>query len=1316
MTIVGPAIIVTKTGPTTVVNLGEWAEFTIDVWNRGVWAGEAWNINVLDLLPSDPSNPRSGGMCDLTPEITGVTLAGSPLDMDNYVISYTGCELNHTLLETAGPMGPDEHLVITYRTKVDPDSESGAVLTNVAAATSWANDSDETVGQTFTCSLSNGTVNTPDCQDAHDLLVLLSGYFFEKTAANPDTGEIVTAAMSGETLRYTLRLRSIDGEFASVSFYDDLGELNSLPAFEPGSFSLVSYPAGADISNTDSNGGTSNSGILDIRNLSVGINEEIEVIFDITLAAILPEDFVVLNQAEFFNETVKIADSDDPNISGQADPAVVGDEDETQVTVYFPQPAVPLKESLQTAATIGEEVAYRITVPGTMSSRPLYDVVITDILDPNLEYLSATVTGIDSTNVSNTSTPTQMNIAITEIPTGQQAVIELRARVANIIDAQQGVAINNTASYTYANSPDGMIRPPLSSETVTFNIVEPHITEITKSANPPTPASGETVRYSITLTANSATYSSDVLDVKIIDNLDLGLAYAGNVTLSISSGVGIDNTIGAPVIAGDGINQPQTLRWSLDDSNADIDIAEGATVTIAYDARVLDSVLANQSLANSVVALWTSIDGPDSFERTGVDGIGELNDYVTAPVSATVTTPDIIATVTKERINDTHNPGDADVRIGDILEYELRIAVPEGTLGNLQLTDTLPQGLNFEGTVSINGDSNPAPYEAVAPFSHNNIAEATAAGDPTVGPTTVTWNIGSVNNLPNDGADNDFVIVYRARVLNEVFAHTDLSIELNNVVDMTYDTATGPATQTVNSTITARQPMLTVSKTSNPVAASSISAGDTVTYTIDIQNSGTAPAYDVVLQDIIPHGLRESGVMMVSTYLVSSPVPGLANLAPVYDSATGMAIWNFDSGIYMIPPDDTLRVVYSLLADATLGGGLTLTNQATVNLYYSFDDEAVPTLGDVSGVREIYGPTNTATATLVTGASPAKILVSPATPEATIGEEVVYRITVPGTLSTNAIYDVVITDPIDSNLDYISASVSGSIVGVTDNSTASQMDIAIAEIPAGEQAVIELRTRVRNVLSAQQGISVGNTVSYTYANSPGGATQPALTSGTVTFTVIEPAMALSKSVTPITAAADDIVRYSVTMTASSGSLFADAFDVTINDTLDLGLGYEGNPTVTTGSDVGSDNTINAPVIDGDGINQPQTLLWSPGNGNADIDIAEGTSVTISYDVRVLNNVLASQTITNSVIAQWTGHDGPSSFERNGTDGSGGLNDYVTAADSASVSTPPPGVLNKATTQATAPIGQNFTYIITLPAVPLAATLTWSRLCQKMLLV
>jgi uncharacterized repeat protein (TIGR01451 family) len=112
---------------------------------------------------------------------------------------------------------------------------------------------------------------------------------------------------------------------------------------------------------------------------------------------------------------------------------------------------------------------------------------------------------------------------------------------------------------------------------------------------------------------------------------------------------------------------------------------------------------------------------------------------------------------------------------------------------------------------------------------------------------------------------------------------------------------------------------------------------------------------------------------------------------------------------------------------------------------------------------------------------PTKALVSPATPEATIGQEVVYEIRVPGTASTRPLYDVVVTDTLDANLDYLGFIQTGG-PPATDQSVAPGLSFRVDQIPAGQQAVFQVRARVRNVLTAQQGVAISNTAFYTYSN------------------------------------------------------------------------------------------------------------------------------------------------------------------------------------------------------------------------------------------
>ncbi|HEX5766014.1 MAG TPA: hypothetical protein VFY27_10640, partial [Woeseiaceae bacterium] len=248
MTIVGPDLVLAKSGPATM-NLGESGQFTLDIHNIG--NGDAWNTTLLDRLPDGPS----GGMCDMAPEVqsarvlqadgvTPVPGKGAMVQGSDFSLAYNGapaCQLTLTVLTPAGTIGANERLIVTYQTQLDANTQNGATLTNVAGATQWFNaDAGSSNRQTYTRTLTNGTVGTPDHEDAHTVTTALTGYFFEKSVANLTSGANPAAtAAPGDTLRYTLRLRTTDTPLADFRFYDDLGVLNSSAVFVPGSLTLV---------------------------------------------------------------------------------------------------------------------------------------------------------------------------------------------------------------------------------------------------------------------------------------------------------------------------------------------------------------------------------------------------------------------------------------------------------------------------------------------------------------------------------------------------------------------------------------------------------------------------------------------------------------------------------------------------------------------------------------------------------------------------------------------------------------------------------------------------------------------------------------------------------------------------------------------------------------------------------------------------------------------------------------------------------------------------------------------------------------------
>src|SRR5205809_2145354 len=158
--------------------------------------------------------------------------------------------------------------------------------------------------------------------------------FFDKTVADLTSGaNPATTAAPGDKLRYTLRFRTTTQALSNFRIFDELDALNAQADFAPGTLTLVTSPAGADISATSSTGGTKGTGVIDIRNLSLPANGEALIQFDITLKTGIANSTVVSNQATLLlaNGTT-FAWSDDPNVNGTAHPTVSGGEDPTRVT------------------------------------------------------------------------------------------------------------------------------------------------------------------------------------------------------------------------------------------------------------------------------------------------------------------------------------------------------------------------------------------------------------------------------------------------------------------------------------------------------------------------------------------------------------------------------------------------------------------------------------------------------------------------------------------------------------------------------------------------------------------------------------------------------------------------------------------------------------------------------------------------------------------------------------------------------------------------------------------------------------------------
>ncbi|MGI9272112.1 MAG: THxN family PEP-CTERM protein [Woeseiaceae bacterium] len=407
-----PGLTVTKTGPATM-RLAEWGDFVIGVQNES--ESDAYDVTLIDLLPDGPT----GGMCDTTPQVqsarvyaadgvTPIPGKGPLVQGTDYLLAYNGatCELTFNTLSAASVIAVGERLMIAYRAQLDADSQDGIILTNVAAATEWFNSDASTV---YLRTLTDGTVGVGDHEDAHSVTVDLPVLRFEKTVVNATTGEDPgTVATPGETLRYRLYVENLrDVAISDFSIVDELDRLNANPLFQAGTLNVVTIPAGADVANTDANGGAAGTGLLDIRNLSIGgLGESVLVEFEVQLAPVIANDTFVYNQSELMLGSYLAAVSDDPNVNGVADPNIDGDDDPTQIQIV--SAAAFRIEKLSSYMTgnpnillAGETLRYTITVQN-IGTENATSVDIVDLLPASTTYVadSTTLNGVAVADVN----------------------------------------------------------------------------------------------------------------------------------------------------------------------------------------------------------------------------------------------------------------------------------------------------------------------------------------------------------------------------------------------------------------------------------------------------------------------------------------------------------------------------------------------------------------------------------------------------------------------------------------------------------------------------------------------------------------------------------------------------------------------------------------------------------------------------------------------------------------------------------------------------------------------------------------------------
>ncbi len=866
----------------------------------------------------------------------------------------------------------------------------------------------------------------------------------DKTAS-PTTGD------AGDVVTFTVTV-----QHAGVSTAEayDLALSDTIP---PG----MTYVAGS----LDCTGGTvvpvacSEAGGLITASWDQFLRPDTTVItFQVTLDGSVQPEEVITNTVSLQWDTLPADDATDERTATASDAA--------QVTISAPG-VVKAVASTSVAATgaggdgepdltIGEQVTYTITVTvpeGTLDAARIVDDLPT--APGLLELVSATITAMDPDMSSSTGlgvgsagTPSDpdgdgRNERVTfDFGTLTNGVGGDNTITLEVVAVAPDVAVNqggldglvNTATLSHSTGD-----PVLGTAVV--DLVEPRLAVTKEVVNPATPFgdAGDLVTYRVTV-EHTAASTADAFDVSLADLLPAEEIYQTGSLTVLDGPAPAEDTSGLPGVV--------VFTWPT------IALAD-SPVIFEYTVQLDGTVEPALTYTNTADLTWDTL-------PTGVPGDGGPDDRVgTASDTAdiTINAPSLVKITGVTSLGDTgtaeHDPSWEDLAIGEQVTYELTVAVPEGTTSSAVVTDAVQADaagvLEVIGASVVSIGANLTTTGTGTPvFADNQLGDGLD--------DTVTFDFGTITNVP-DGImdDGDRIrLEVTARVV-DVPANTD-GVGLVNFGTLTY--ATGqPVDDTAGVDVV--EPAMGISKTMTGPA------DGVVTLTVALSNTGTAPAYDLVVSDAMPASMWDTTTI--------TPVSVPAGFTFSVSGAPGDAVVTLASDPGSAPPDSSVEPGETVLFifTAQVPGGAnppatTLTNtadntQATTLPGPNPDERDEP---DVQDQAQLLLPSIELDKSW--SIAPGGDLDGSGTPSP--GDILRYTITVTNS-GPGAATNLVVSDPItDGNLALVVGSVAAGgggvvVVGNTAGDTSVRVDFATFA-GGGNSAVITYDVQVANPVAA----------------------------------------------------------------------------------------------------------------------------------------------------------------------------------------------------------------------------------------------------------
>lgn len=634
----------------------------------------------------------------------------------------------------------------------------------------------------------------------------------------------------------------------------------------------------------------------------------------VTYSVLLPNTF---EPNDSLTNTATIVDFDTPTNTGTPTPVTDGSTATDNIRVTNAQ----LTKSVATGttqtgnnaanqATIGETITYTVTatIPGgtTTSNALISDTMPTGV---RLDSASVTLNGGGAPGTFSSSTTgfsLDLGASYSNASTDDVFVFTVNATITDVGSNVAGATPTNTATF-------GWDAGSLSANTP-VTIVEP-IPAVAKANDDADDlvVPGQFVEYTLTVSTTGSTAN----DVVIVDTLP------DDVIPLVGPGPAADVADGGTVASG-GIwdDTANTITWSTTEAAGLATVAAGSSVSLVYDTRIQNPLTGDITLTNNVGLTASSMPGVDPDERP-----------YTASTSNTVTAPSISV------ISKTANP--TTVTVGDTIDYTVTVGIPADVIGyDLTVLDVLPAGTEFMSLLSV---------ACVEPGPNPCLPARTAAALNSAGDTgTIGFFVGDLD--PGSAEPQEIVLTYRVRVLDDdvnVVAPSDLdntARSYHNVTNLFGTPTSPPAPGSFDNESAERvaevdviEPTLVIDKDIAGQVGDTDTRrhqpGDTATFTVRVENTGTSPAYDVVVSDTPD-----------TTLTNFVPAAGVSTTALTDGIATDGTLAWFLAGPIAPGAGNAVTFTYTLDIPNTLGpadevvSGIEVTNTADIPQYFGYPE------------------------------------------------------------------------------------------------------------------------------------------------------------------------------------------------------------------------------------------------------------------------------------------------------------------------------------------------------------------------------------------